>query len=355
MEERVVRFRPTTILALLGIAIGVFLLLEIVWVARQVLTWVVIAVFLTLALNPAVDWFQRHGIRRRGMATAITVLLVLAGFALLGLLFIPTLVREVNGFVEALPQYVDDISNRRGRLGFLEREYQVTERVRDAVEEGGASRILGLTGTTLAITKGIITAIVAVVTIMFMTVFMLIEGPTWMERFYALLPEGSRERWQGIGRKIYLTVGGYVTGNLFISVIAGVTTTIALLALGVPYAVALGLLVAILDLIPLAGATIAAIIVCSIGFLHTVTAGIILIVFFVLYQQLENHVLQPLVYSRTVQLSPLAILVAVLVGAQIAGILGALVAIPVAGTIQVLLLAWLDERRRRRDAAPATI
>jgi predicted PurR-regulated permease PerM len=354
VEERVVRFRPTTILALLGIAIGVFLLLEIVWIARQVLTWVLIAVFLTLALNPAVDWFQRHGLRRRGMATAVTVLLVLAGFALLGLLFIPTLVREVNGFVEALPGYVDDISNRRGRLGFLEREYQVTERVRDAVQEGGASRILGLTGTALAITKGIITAIVAVVTIMFMTIFMLLEGPAWMERFYAMLPADSRERWRGIGQKIYRTVGGYVTGNLFISIIAGVTTTIVLLALGVPYAVALGLLVAILDLIPLAGATIAAIIVCTIGFLHTLVAGIILIVFFILYQQLENHVLQPLVYSRTVQLSPLAILISVLVGAQIAGVLGALAAIPIAGTIQVLLLAWLEERRRRR-AAPVTI
>jgi predicted PurR-regulated permease PerM len=355
VEERVVRFRPTTILALLGLAIGVFLLLEIVWIARQVLTWVLIAVFLTLALNPAVDWFQRHGIRRRGMATGITVFLVLIGFTLLGLLFIPTLVREVNGFVEALPGYVDDISNRRGRLGFLEREYQVTERVRDAVQEGGASQVLGLTGTALAITKGIITAIVAVVTILFMTVFMLLEGPTWMERFYGMLPEGSRERWQGIGRKIYLTVGGYVTGNLLISIVAGITSTIVLLALGVPYAVALGLLVAILDLIPLAGATIAAIIVCSIGFLHAVTAGLILIVFFVLYQQLENHVLQPLVYSRTVQLSPLVILVSVLIGAQIAGVLGALVAIPVAGTIQVLLLAWLEERRKRRDAAPATI
>jgi predicted PurR-regulated permease PerM len=354
VEERVVRFRPTTILALFGIAIGVFLLLEIVWIARQVLTWVLIAVFLALALNPAVDWLQRHGVGRRGLATAITVILVLVGFALLGLLFIPTLVREVNGLVDALPGYVDDITHRRGRLGFLESKYHVTERVRDAVESGGASRILGLTGTALAITKGIITAVVATVTILFMTVFMLIEGPAWMERFYALLPEGSRERWRGIGHKIYLTVGGYVTGNLFISIIAGVTSTIMLLALGVPYAVALGLLVAILDLIPLAGATIAAIIVCTIGFIHAISAGIILIVFFILYQQLENHVLQPLVYSRTVQLSPLAILISVLVGAQIAGVLGALVAIPIAGTIQVLLLSWLEERRKRR-AAPVTV
>ena len=102
MEERVVRFRPTTVLALLGITIGVFLVLELVWIARQVLNWVLIAVFLALAMNPAVNWFQNHGIRRRGLATGITAVLVLAGFALLGLLFIPTLVSEVNGFAQAV-------------------------------------------------------------------------------------------------------------------------------------------------------------------------------------------------------------------------------------------------------------
>ena len=354
MEERVVRFRPTTILALLGITIGIFLVLELVWIARQVLTWVLIAIFLALAMNPAVNWFQNHGIPRRGLATGLTAVLVLAGFALLGLLFIPTLVGEVNGFAQALPDYVDDITHRRGRLGFLESKYHVTQRVRDAVEEGGASRVLGLTGTAVAITKGIITAIVAIVTIMFMTVFMLLEGPAWVERFFALLPERSRDRWRDVGDQIYRTVGGYVTGNLFISVIAGITSTLTLLALRVPYAVALGLLVAILDLIPLAGATIAAIIVCSIGFLHSLAAGIILIVFFIVYQQIENHLLQPLVYSRTVRLSPLAILISVLVGAEIAGVLGALAAIPVAGTIQVLIRAWLEERRTRRTA-PATI
>jgi predicted PurR-regulated permease PerM len=354
VEERVVRFRPTTILALLGITIGVFLLLEIVWIARQVVTWVLIAIFFALALNPAVDWFQRHGLRRRSAATAVTVLLVLAGLVLLGLLFIPTLVNEVNGFARALPDYVDDITHRRGRLGFLESKYHITERVREEVESGGASRLLGLTGTAVAITKSILTAVLAIVTIAFMTLFMLLEGPAWMERFYAMLPERSRERWQDMGRKIYLTVGGYVTGNLLISIIAGTTATVVLLILGVPYAVALGLVVAIFDLIPLAGATIAAIIVCTVGFLHTLTAGIILIIFFVLYQQLENHVLQPLVYSRTVRLSPLAILISVLVGAKIAGVVGALAAIPVAGAIQVVLASWLEERRKRRTA-PATI
>jgi predicted PurR-regulated permease PerM len=150
-----------------------------------------------------------------------------------------------------------------------------------------------------------------------------------------------------VGRDIYRTVGGYVTGNLFISLIAGGSTTIVLLILGVPYAVALGLIVAILDLIPLAGATIAAILIGTVAFLHTIPAGIVVVAFFLVYQQIENHFLQPVVYSRTVQLSPLAILIAVLVGAELAGILGALGAIPVAGTIQVLLVDWLRHRRGR--------
>jgi predicted PurR-regulated permease PerM len=189
------------------------------------------------------------------------------------------------------------------------------------------------------------------VTIVFMTLFMLLEGPVWVERFYLMLPEKSRDHWRDVGNQIYRTVGGYVTGNLLISVIAGISSTLVLLVLGVPYAVALGLLVAILDLIPLAGATIAAIIVAAVGFIHSLVAGVVLIIFFIVYQQLENHLLQPIVYSRTVRLSPLVILISILIGAELAGVLGALAAIPVAGTIQVLLVAWLQQRRLRRGPA----
>jgi predicted PurR-regulated permease PerM len=291
---------------------------------------------------------------RRGIATALTSMLALGVMIAAGSLFIPTLVNEATGFADELPEYVNDVSEGRGPLGELVERYEIDERVRDAVQGGDASSVLGLSDTALAITQGVITFIVAVVTIAFMTFFMLLEGPRWMERFYGLLPEGSQETWRGIGRDIYRTVGGYVTGNLLISVIAGVSTTIVLLILDVPYAVALGLLVAILDLIPLAGATLAAIIVTTVAFLTSIPAGIIVLAFMIVYQQIENHLLQPLVYSRTVQLSPLAILISVLIGAKIAGILGALAAIPVAGAIQVLLLAWLRARRERgsREAAP---
>jgi predicted PurR-regulated permease PerM len=353
-EERVVTFRPRAILVSIGIVLAVAAILAIVWVSRQVLTWVVVSVFLTLALNPAVEFFQRRGLARRGAATAVTVLLTIGAIVALGSLFIPTLVNEARGFGEALPGYVDDITHGRGELGRLAERYELEQRVRQAVNEGGgAARLLGLSGTAIAVTKGVLTFVVAVVTIAFMTFFMLLEGPAWMERFYGLLPEKSRPRWRQIGTDIYRTVGGYVTGNLLISVIAGIATTVVLLIMGVPYAVALGVLVAILDLIPLAGATLAAIIVSAVGFIHSIPAGIVVLVFFIVYQQVENHLLQPLVYSRTVQLSPLAILISVLIGAKVAGILGALAAIPVAGTIQVLLLAWLAARRADESGAPA--
>lgn len=353
VQERVVRFSVSTILTVLGITIAVAVLLQVVWLARQVLTWVLIAVFLALALNPAVEWLQAHGLKRRAAATGVTFLLVLGALVGIGALFVPTLIDEVNNFADALPGYVEDLTAGRGPLGFLQEDYNVVDRVRDAVREGGASRVLGLSGTAIAITKGVLTVIVAVVTIAFMTFFMLLEGPTWLERFYSLLPADRQERWRQVGRDIYRTVGGYVSGNLFISVIAGAASTVLLIILGVPFAVALGLLVAILDLIPLAGATIAAIIVSTVAFLaEGWVKGVIVVAFFIVYQQLENHVLQPVVYSRTVPLSPLAILIAVLIGGSLAGVLGALAAIPVAGAIQVLLVSWLRERRRQ-SAEPA--
>ena len=353
-EERIVRIRPTTVLTVLGLTFGFLLLLYVTWIARQVLTWTLVAVFLALALNPAVEFFQRRGLKRRGISAAVTFLLTIGAIVALFSLFVPTLVNEARGFADALPGYINDVSAGRGQLGRLADKYEIEARVRDAVNNGGAESALGISGTALAVTKGVLTFVVALVTITFMTFFMLLEGPAWMERFYGLLPEGSRGRWERVGNEIYRTIGGYVTGNLLISVIAGIASTLVLLLLGVPYAVALGVLVAILDLIPLAGATLAAIIVTTVAFLHSIPAGIIVLVFFVVYQQVENHVLQPLVYSRTVQLSPLAILISVLIGAKIAGVLGALAAIPVAGAIQVLLLTWL-ELRRERARAPAAI
>jgi predicted PurR-regulated permease PerM len=353
MPERVVRFRARTILSILGIVVAVAAALELIWIARDVLTWVFVALFLALALNPLVTWLQEKGLRRRGAAAGVTYLLAIAFIAGIAAIFIPTLVNQTNDFVNAVPGYVDDLTQGRGRLGFLQEKYHIVDRIRKAINEQGTTGVLGLSGTALAVTKGVITLVVAVVTIAFMTFFMLLEGPAWVERFYALLPAESQPRWRRIGHDIYRTVGGYVFGNLLISVVAGGGTALMLFILGVPYSVALGLLVAILDLIPLAGATLAAILVTTVALLSEgLWTGVIVIVFFVIYQQLENHLLQPLVYGRTVQLSPLAVLISVLIGAQLAGILGALAAIPVAGTVQVLLREWLQVRRERDADEP---
>jgi predicted PurR-regulated permease PerM len=351
VPERVVRFRARTILSVLGIVLAVAALLKLLWIAHQVLTWVVIAVFLALALDPLVNFLMRLGIRRRGLAIAATFLLLAIVVFALGATFIPTLVGEINDFIDAVPQYVKDLTEGRGRLGFLERDYQIVERVQDAAAKIEISRILGVSGTAVAVTKGVITAIVATITIVVMTFFMLLEGPGWVERFFDELPEESRPRWRRIGRDVYATVGGFVAGAVTIALIAGITTAIVLSILGVSYAFALALLVSFFDLIPLAGATIAAVVVTTVAVLDAGwTVGLIVLGWFIVYQQLENHVLYPLVYSRTVELSPLVILIAVLIGASVAGVIGALGAIPIAGTIQVLVRDWLRTRRERSAA-----
>lgn len=348
-----VELRPRTILRVLLIVLAVAITLEVVWIARHVLAWVVIALFLALALDPFVGWIERRGRLGRGPAIGVAYLVLIVAIVAVGATFIPKLVDEVNGFVQALPHYVHELTHGRGRLGFLERRYHVVEKVQEQVRTGGATKVLGLSGAALAVTKSVITIIAATVTIVFLTFFMLLEGRSWVERAYSLFPQESQPRWRRVGGEIYRTVGGYVTGNILISLIAGASITVVLLVMGVPYAVALGLIVAFLDLIPLAGATVAGVIVCIVAFLHTVPAGIVVLVFFVVYQQIENHFLQPVIYGRTVQLSPLAVLVSVLVGAELAGILGALAAIPVAGSLQVVLRDQLAARGGR--AQPETV
>jgi predicted PurR-regulated permease PerM len=276
----------------------------------------------------------------------LVVLLVIAG---LGALFIPTLVQQMNDLVDAAPGYVQDLTRGRGPLGFLETRYHVVERVQEAVQGNGSGRLAGGATAALDVTRSVLTFVAGVVTIAFMTFFMLLEGPAWRDRIIDLLPRRNRGRAHNMAHDISRTIGGYVTGNLLISLIAGLATTVVLLAVGVPFALALGLLVAILDLIPLAGATLGAIIVTLVALTDSVTSGLIVLGFFIVYQQLENHLLQPIVYGRTVKLSPLAILISVLIGAEVAGVIGALGAIPVAGTIHIVIVDWLAHRRSDED------
>ncbi len=351
MEERVVRFRPRAVLVVIGIVLATAASLWLLWLTKGVLLWIVIAAFLATALNPAVEWLVRHGVRRRGGAVAIVFLAAIGIVAAVGATFVPTLVKEVNDFAQAVPDYVDDLTKGRGPLGFLERDYQIVERIRDAIEKSGVGGVLGLSSTAVGVAKGVVTAVVAILTISFLTLFMLLEGPSWVERVYGLVPARHEVRVRRMGHEVYRAIGGYVAGNLVISVVAGTATAIVLSILGVPFAFALALIVALLDLVPLAGATIAAVIVTTVAFLDSTTSGIVVLIFFVVYQQFENHVLQPVVYGKAVRLSPLAVLVAVLIGAELAGVIGALGAIPAAAAIQVVLRELLG---RDEPEAPTT-
>jgi predicted PurR-regulated permease PerM len=350
--ERVVSFRPRTILVILGIGLLVFGVLALVYLAFHVITWILIAAFLAAALNPAVEWLGRRGFRR-GLAVAVVFVAALAAFGGLAAVLIPPFVDEVTAFVDAVPDLVQDLTEGRGPLGFLEREYHVVERVRDAVDKQGAGGVLGLTGPAVDVLQGVVTGIVGTVTVAFLTFFMLLEGPRSVRQFIALLPESQQPRWRRVGENVYRTIGGYTSGNLLISLIAGVAAMIVLLSIGSDYALALALIVAVLDLIPLAGATLAAIVVSTVVFIsQDWMRGVVVVGFFIVYQQFENHVLQPLIYGRTVQLSPLAVLIAVLIGAELAGILGALAAIPLAGSLLAVFREILLYRRETRLQVP---
>jgi predicted PurR-regulated permease PerM len=332
-EVRVVAVRPRTIFLVLGITVLVGLVLVLGYLAWHVLTWILIAMLLAAALNPAVEWFEARGLSRVWAASLVFFLALLV-LSAIGFLVIPPLVSQVTDFINAVPDYIDDLTAGRGPFGFLQDEYQIVDRIREAIRKQGPGGVLGLSEPFLDVVRSVVTAVVGTITVVFLTYFMLLEGPRTLSALLDLLPENARPRYQRVGRDIYATISGYVTGNLLISVVAGTLATIMLFAVGSEFAIALGLLVAILDLIPLAGATLAAIIVSTVVFIGTDWIRcLIVIAFFVAYQQFENQVLQPLVYRRTVQLSPLAVLCAVLVGAQLGGILGALLAIPVAGSL----------------------
>jgi predicted PurR-regulated permease PerM len=345
-EVRVITVRPRTILLVLGLSILVGLALVLFYLAWHVITWILIAILLAAALNPAVAALERRGVNRRRAATVVFLAALLAVSAVL-LLVLPPLVSQVTEFVQAVPGYVDDLTAGRGPLGFLQERYHIVDRVEEAIHEHGAAGVVGLSGPVLGVVKSVVTAVAGVITVIFLTYFMLLEGPRTLAGLLGLCSDSARVRFERVGGDIYRTISGYVTGNLLISVIAGSVAGIVLFAVGSQYAIALGLLVAVFDLIPLAGATLATIVVATVvAFETSWMRGLIVVIALVAYQQLENNFLQPLVYRRTVELSPLAVLCAVLIGAELAGIFGALVAIPIAGSLLAIgreVVVYRDE------------
>jgi predicted PurR-regulated permease PerM len=343
---RVVTFRPRTILIVLGVVLAVTATLGFVVLAEHGLTLIMIALFLALALNPAVEFFQRRGLRR-GLAVGTVYGLGLVFFALLAVVFIPPLVTQVSHFTDALPGLVEDLTRGRGPFGFLERRYHIVEEVRHATKQGPGP----LAVPALGIAKGVATTIGGMAIIAFLTLFMLLEGPAWRQRVVDLIPEQHRAPSERIGAGVYKSVSGFVTGNLLASFLAGIFAIVVLLIVDVPYAVPLGLFTAIVEVVPYIGPAVVTLLLSLVALTVSPLAAAVVFGLMVLYHLIEGHTLRPLIYGRALNLSALAVLIAIILGTEVAGIFGALAAIPVAGSIQVVVRELLEQRHARASAA----
>ena len=310
----------------------------------SVVTLLVVAGFFAIVLNPAVDALQHRGRMRRGMATGVVFIIFLGIVAALLYAFIRPLADQGSTFADDLPGYVDDARNGEGPVGDLVERYDLEDYV-DRNQERLQQSFTDLGAPALDLARTVFAGIFAAVTILVLVFLMLMEAEALTDTALRLIPARRRERVRLVATDASRALSGYVFGNLVISVIAGLAAWMMLLALGVPYAGVLGLFVGFTDLIPLVGATLGAVPTIAFAFLHSTTAGIVALVFFIVYQQFENHVLQVSIMSRTVKVNPLTVLVSVLIGVKLFGLLGALLAIPAAGVIQVVALDIYRERR----------
>ena len=343
-QQMLVEVRARTVVKVLTIVLAAFALVEVLSAARDVLILLAVSLFLAVALNPAVVLIQRWLPRGLAVASVFIGLLVLIGLFVVALA-VP-IINQTDNLQEAAPGYVDKLK-KDPTLNDLNKRYHLVSKASAAAGK--------LPEKVFGAADKVVTGVAETITAIFLTLFLMLELPTLSAGVLSLLPEKRAERVSRLAVDVNRQVGGYVIGNLAISVIAGLVTGISLWILGVPYAAALGILMGVFDLVPLIGATVGAIAAIGVAFAaQGPTAGIIMLVINIVYQQVENHVLQPIVYRKTVQLSAFLVLVAVLVGGALLGVLGALVAIPVAGSIQVIARDLLADRRRTTPVPPAT-
>lgn len=318
--------------ASLGVALA-YTLVQAVIGARQVLILLLIAAFLAIGLNPSVMYLQQRGLAR-SRAIAIVFVGVIAFFVAFGFAVVPPVIHQAAQFVTNVPDYLDRLQNN-SRVNDLNERYQVLDRVRDYIQSGkiGTQAVGGVVG----LGQKVLGTFFSVLTVLILTLYLLASLPEIKSTAYRLVPRSRRARVGLLVDEILAKVGGYVAGALTIAAVAGTTSFIFLIVAGVPYPLALTMLVALTDLIPLIGATIGAIVVTGVCFVVSVPVGIAAAIFFVLYQQIENYLIYPRVMGRTVDVSPAATIVAALIGGALLGVLGALLAIPTAAAISLVL------------------
>jgi len=329
-------FAPTTgaIAKVFFTLVALVAFVYVLYVVRSVVLLVFIAGFLAVALGPAVDFFARR-LPRAG-AILVVYLLILGAIVGVGLLVVPPVVEQVDQLVKDVPSYLTDLrSNTTFRQ--YDDKYDLSRKLGEQASSL-PSRLGDAAGALQAVTVGVFAAGVQLITVLTMTFFLLLDGRRLVE-FVVRAGGGRREeRLRPLAEDIYKSTAGYVAGALTIATFAGVSAFVVLTLLGTPFAVPLAVLMFFLDLVPLIGATIAgALIAIVTAFTDFPTDLIVWSVFFLVYQQVENNVLQPFVYRRAVSVAPLLVIVSILVGSALLGVLGALVAIPIAAAIQIVV------------------
>src|SRR5436190_3273381 len=355
-ERRGVRLRlppmshyaKTTVVIVLTLAV-----LAAAWSVRNILTLVLIAGVLAVGLDPAVRRLEAWRIRR-GWAVFLIFFATVAFIAAFVALVVPPLVQQVAKLASDIPSYIDRLKHDSGFFGDLERKYQIAEKL-----QGLTKNLPSVAGasikTILGLTKSVGAIIFNLLTIAILTIYFLLSLPHARQTAVSLFPAGKRELGGHILGESLDRVGGYVSGNITISIIAGVFAYIALRIMGIPFALALAMWVAITDLIPSVGATLGAVVVVTVAAFSSLADAIGTAVYFILYQQVENYVIAPRVMKPAVDLSPAAVIVAVLLGGTLTGFAGALLALPVAAIVKVLINElYISKRLQPAEPVPTT-
>jgi predicted PurR-regulated permease PerM len=323
------------------VALGV--LLYTLYLVRSVLGLLCIAIFLAVALGPAVDNARKLKLPRAAAILATFLAMFLAIF-LIGLIVVPPIVNEVEAFAGDVPNYIDDVRSNK-TLREYDDKYDITKKLEDQAKSL-PSKLGEAAGALQAVTVGVFSTVLQLVTVLTITFFLLLDGGRIVNFILAQVRPEHQDRMKRVAADIYGATGGYVAGALTLATAAGISTYIVLTILDVPFSVPLAVLMAFFDLIPLVGSTIGGVLIGIVTvFADFPGDTIVWVVYVLVYQQIENSVFQPLVYRRTVNLHPLAVITAILVGSSLLGVLGALVAIPIAAAIQIALKDVWENRR----------
>lgn len=336
-----------SIIKFISLVVVGFLLVLAIYQSARALTLIGIAFFLSLALNAPVHWLASHlpGKRRGSLGLATTISILVIVLLLVGFLVavVPPLVKQTASFAKAVPQIIDDTRNGNSPVGrFVVRNH--LESQVDKLSNQLSTRLSNMGESAFTTISTVGSSLFASLTVIVLTVMMLLEGPHWKSLFVALLPLSKRKHVTRLARDMNLVIQGYVNGQVMLAAIAAVLITPALLIAGVSYPLALMVIVFICGLIPMVGHTIGAIIVTVVALFHSLPAAIGVLVYYILYQQIENYAVQPRVQASSTNMSPLLVFVAVLLGASFNGLLGALVAIPVMGCMRLVVLDYLERR-----------